>query len=1106
MRPPGTSAPAGVTAATGRSRLVDGGPVPLYRIVVDVVDQDRLLTRGGTLFTVWSAGGRVVAAAGYPSTWNTYSANDPTELHFFTREVDPTAATITTLPKPSGSLRTGYAFGIGGSLVIQDLANRYPSDVAYLQYLLDLDASGEPYPIRPLADSELRSGTSFEARGLRYGWAPGLVQACPVTGDAPCQSIEIDEASFPYAYGENGGVVIAVTNWGEILLHGGSGWCRAVAAGDGFACPADGSPVPRAKTWAGFQFYSSVNYEGATLLGRYPGGLLYEFDGTTLKPSASNPSEFYADQTLPREAQSVAIYCGDLYVGHYPRGEVWTKNLDSGTWERAARLFSYPTEDVPFVPYLGMEPEETPESFYGQRVTSLSLLGGSLFASTSNLREWDAAHETPSFLTSAQVDEYGSIARFSRPGCLTTNVAGSPPSYSLTFEISEEAIRVIRDGATLFETANSGAMPGASDLVQVGDGVFGPFAGATVEARTSIEGLYFTPSTAAVAPRGAIPFAATGGSGTGYGWSLTASPSGGTITAAGVYTAGDVGDTSDVVQLSDSLGAVSVRTIRVGPVLSLSPATVSTAPRARVIFAASGGNGSSRAWSLIANPSGGSVSVDGLYTAGSIGGVSDVVRVVDANGVAATATISVGPGLSLSPATNSSPPRGSLSFTAAGGSGTGYTWSISANPSGGAITSAGVYTAGSTGNVSDVVQVTDSLGNVATRTIVVGPGLSLSPATNSSPPRGSLSFTAAGGSGTGYTWSISANPSGGTITSAGVYTAGSTGNVSDVVQVMDALGNSAHAFIGVGPELALLPSATTTAPKGSISLSARGGDEAAYAWSLTHNPSGGTVTSVGLYTAGPVGNVNDTVQVMDALGNTASFVIGVGPELSLVPSATFTAPKGKISLEARGGNGAAYTWSLAQNASGGTVTSDGLYSAGLVGRVSDVVVVVDANGSEASARISVGPALSLSPATGSTEPGGSVTFSAAGGLLEGHTWSFTENRSGATVTPAGVYVAGKIAKVVDVVQVSDGNGATATASVTVLEPAAIPNWGCSSTNSQGNSGWTVILLVAVAVFRRSRSTARSRTTSSPHAGARASGRALPATTPTRAQNSPLGRC
>ena len=53
----------------------------------------------------------------------------------------------------------------------------------------------------------------------------------------------------------------------------------------------------------------------------------------------------------------------------------------------------------------------------------------------------------------------------------------------------------------------------------------------------------------------------------------------------------------------------------------------------------------------------------------------------------------------------------------------------------------GAYTAGSTANTTDVVKVTDGLGNSATASVSVGGGLTLSPSSASVAPRGSRSFT-----------------------------------------------------------------------------------------------------------------------------------------------------------------------------------------------------------------------------------------------------------------------------------------------------------------------------------------------------------------------------
>jgi hypothetical protein len=156
-----------------------------------------------------------------------------------------------------------------------------------------------------------------------------------------------------------------------------------------------------------------------------------------------------------------------------------------------------------------------------------------------------------------------------------------------------------------------------------------------------------------------------------------------------------------------------------------------------------------------------------------------------------------GGALAIAPATASTSPLGTVQLGASGGSGTGYTWSLATNESGGSISAGGLYTAGISGNVTDVVRVTDSLGAAATRNVSVTAGVSISPATASTSPRGTVQMSASGVSGAGYAWTLATNASGGSISAGGLYAAGPTGAVSDVLRVTDSTGNIADATVGV---------------------------------------------------------------------------------------------------------------------------------------------------------------------------------------------------------------------------------------------------------------------------------------------------------------------
>ena len=89
----------------------------------------------------------------------------------------------------------------------------------------------------------------------------------------------------------------------------------------------------------------------------------------------------------------------------------------------------------------------------------------------------------------------------------------------------------------------------------------------------------------------------------------------------------------------------------------------------------------------------------------------------------------------------------------------------------------------------------------------------------------------------------------------------------------------------------------------------------------------------------------------------------------------------------------------------------------------------------------------VSPAQVSLAPGASQTFTARGGSGFDYVWSFQQNNSGGTLTASGVYQAGPVGGVTDVLRVVDSFANSATATVNVIrQPSAV-----SATGSQANS-------------------------------------------------------
>jgi hypothetical protein len=128
----------------------------------------------------------------------------------------------------------------------------------------------------------------------------------------------------------------------------------------------------------------------------------------------------------------------------------------------------------------------------------------------------------------------------------------------------------------------------------------------------------------------------------------------------------------------------------------------------------------------------------------------------------------------------------------------------------------------------------------------------------------------------------------------------------------------------------------------------------------------------------------------------------------------------------------------------------------------------------------------VSPPQVSLAPSASQTFTARGGSGLGYVWSFKQNKSGGTLTASGVYQAGQVGGVTDVVQVVDSFANSATATVNVTQQAATVaatsshanSMGCGTTAATGLPSLSGAILVLLG--RRSLRVRRARHTLSRH--------------------------
>jgi len=358
-----------------------------------------------------------------------------------------------------------------------------------------------------------------------------------------------------------------------------------------------------------------------------------------------------------------------------------------------------------------------------------------------------------------------------------------------------------------------------------------------------------TPASSTVAAGGTQQFAAQGYDasnaaipGLTYFW--VAAAGSGTITAAGLFTAGTtLGAYANGIQavalqnnIAVKVGYASVTVIAVAPTLdhvAITPASASLAPAGTQQFAAQGYDASNVAipgltyyWSVVAAGAG-TVTQAGLFTAGSIPGTyPNAVQAiaVQANTVIKYATASVtvtgvAPGaldnVKITPSSATLAPGATQQFSAQGYDasnvaipGLSYFWSVAAAGAG-TITPAGVFKAGNTpGTYPNAVQGIAVQGNAiikyATASVTVTgeavgalDHVKITPSSANVAPGGTKQFSAQGYDasdkairGLAYFWSV-VTPGAGTITQAGLFTAGNTpGAYPNSIQVIAVQGNT----------------------------------------------------------------------------------------------------------------------------------------------------------------------------------------------------------------------------------------------------------------------------------------------------------------------------
>ncbi len=475
-----------------------------YSIEIEADYGEDLGQNYGSLFQIVDGQGEVVAGAGFEGVFNTTGRGNRRRLSVFTKPVgDHPEFAIKPLPRSTTDAGV-YMFDFRNRLYAQSAGggedrtprywdgSRWRMDREVIPYstpvgdkVLSISSPRVLYGGRTILDlSKRRLGIAryYYAGGHLFlrvnGDGVNEIAACPWR---PSQrEIDYDSApkiqmrsprEFLYAYGQLGDHVLAATNTGGVYRFDGKNWTCLV------------EPIMTVS----YQVYTMINYYDRLLLGQYPTGELFEYNGKELKHLDGQPPVMPGVSGSAREAQTSAIYGGDLYVGVWPWAELWRLDSDTHKWQLVRRMFTHPEiTDKQVHPY-----EAEAKSLghvlnrWGHRITGLVPFGGALFLSTSS-KGSSPYQQSFGFLNDGERwKDYGRVYEMTLPGQVSLDTAwkGGRNTYrvvvtptTLTVSQQDGEVRQTKITRGVFDAIKSGTL-------KPREGIYGAYGGKTLQIR-----------------------------------------------------------------------------------------------------------------------------------------------------------------------------------------------------------------------------------------------------------------------------------------------------------------------------------------------------------------------------------------------------------------------------------------------------------------------------------------------------------------------------------------------------------------------------------------------------------------------------------------------
>jgi len=384
--------------------------------------------------------------------------------------------------------------------------------------------------------------------------------------------------------------------------------------------------------------------------------------------------------------------------------------------------------------------------------------------------------------------------------------------------------------------------------------------------------------------------------------------------------------------------------------------------------------------------------------------------------------------------------------------------------SGGTITGSGLYTAGSTAGAYQVVatQQGGTLADTATVTIASGAPtlvrLSLTPDSVAVDTAATQQFGVVGtysDSSTGPV-AVSYTATGGTISSGGLYTAGHTagnfrviatqsgGTLADTSKITVEVPSATLVRIILSPDTVTLDTSATK----QFSVVGKFSDSSTAAVAVNYSATGGTVSAGGLYTAGHTAGIYRVIATQSggSLADTSQVKI-VLPTLVRVmlspDSVTLdTAGTKQFSVVGKFSDSSTAAVAVTYSATGGTITSGGLYTAGHTAGTYRVIATQSGGSLADTSQVKIVlPTLVrviLSPDTVTLDTAATQQFSVVGKYSDSSTAavSATYSATGGTISAGGLYTAGSTPGTYRVIASQSGLADTSTVTIVAATSSA----------------------------------------------------------------------